>query len=116
MSKIFLTIEEASERLGKSVEEVRQLITEGKLQEFKQDDQMMVKSEQVEIVATSSGLEDSVAGDAVSLEDSFTESFELDDASSSGSAISLADSNEATGISASTPRSARKPRESTTTR
>ena len=100
MSKIFLTIEEASERLGKSVEEVRQLITEGKLQEFKQDDQMMVKSEQVEIVATSSGLEDSVAGDAVSLEDSFTESFELDDASSSGSAISLADSNEATGISA----------------
>ena len=100
MSKIFLTIEEASERLGKSVEEVQQLITEGKLQEFKQDDQMMVKSEQVEIVATSGGLDDSVAGDQVSLEDSFTDSFELDDASSSGSAIGLADSNEATGISA----------------
>ena len=101
MSKIFLTIAEASERLGKSVEEVNQLISEGKLQEFKQDDQMMVKSDQVELVATGDGgMEDSVLGDQISLEDSFTEVLELDDGSSSGSAISLADSNEATGISA----------------
>ena len=103
MSKLFLTIEEASERLGKSVEEVQQLISDGKLQEFKQDDQMMVKSEQVELVATGNelgSLEDSAMGDQVSLEDSFTEVLELDDGSSSGSAISLADSNEATGISA----------------
>ena len=101
MSKIFLTIQEASERLGKSVEEVNQLISEGKLQEFKQDDQMMVKSEQVELAATGEGgMDDSVLGDQISLEDSFTEVLELDDGSSSGSAISLADSNEATGISA----------------
>lgn len=101
MSKIFLTIQEASERLGKSVEEVNQLISEGKLQEFKQEDQMMVKSDQVELIATSDvGMEDSVLGDQISLEDSFTEVLELDDGSSSGSAISLADSNEATGISA----------------
>lgn len=101
MSKIFLTVEEASERLGKSVEEVNQLISEGTLQEYKQDDQMMVKSEQVELLATADGGgDDSMLGDQISLEDSFTEVLELDDASSSGSAISLADSNEATGISA----------------
>ncbi len=101
MSKIFLTIEEASERLGKSTEEVQQLISEGKLQEYKQDDEMMVKTEQVELLATGEGsMEDSVIGDQISLEDSFTEVLELDDGSSSGSAISLADSNEATGISA----------------
>ncbi len=101
MSKIFLTIQEASERLGKSVEEVNQLISEGKLQEFKQDDQMMVKSDQVELVATGDGgMDDSVLGDQISLEDSFTAVLDLDAGRSSGSAISLADSNEATGISA----------------
>ena len=103
MSKMFLTFEEAAERLGKSVEEVQQLISAGKLQEFKQDDQVMVKSEQVELIATGNeggNLEDSAMGDQVSLEDSFTEVLELDDGSASGSAIGLADSNEATGISA----------------
>ena len=100
MSKMFLTIEEASERLGKSVEDVQQLINDGSLQEFKQDDQSMVKSDQVELIATGGGMEDSALGDQVSLEDSFSEVIELDDASSSGSAIGLVDSNEATGISA----------------
>ena len=99
---MFLTMEEAASKLGCSVDEVSQMISDGKLQEFKQGDEMMVKSDQIDLVAggDAGGLEDSALGDKVSLEDSFTEVIELDDASSSGSAIGLVDSNEATGISA----------------
>lgn len=102
MSKMFLTKSEAAEKLGTSVEEIQQMIADGKLQEFKQGEEMMVKSDQVDLLANApmSGLEDSALGDNISLEDSFTEVIELDDASASGSAIGLVDSNEATGISA----------------
>lgn len=102
MSKMFLTMEEAAEQIGKSVDDVKKMISDGKLQEFKQNDEIMIKSEQLALVAEDGevNLDDSVIGDAMSLEDSFSDMIELDDASSSGSAIGLADSNEATGISA----------------
>jgi hypothetical protein len=102
MSKMFLTMEEAAEQIGKSVDDVKKMIEEGKLQEFKQNDEVMIKSDQLALVADDGevNLDDSVIGDAMSLEDSFSDMIELDDASSSGSAIGLADSNEATGISA----------------
>jgi hypothetical protein len=102
MSKMFLTMEEAAEQIGKSVDDVKKMIAEGKLQEFKQNDEVMVKSDQLALVVEGGevNLDDSVMGDAMSLEDSFSDIIELDDASSSGSAIGLADSNEATGISA----------------
>jgi hypothetical protein len=102
MSKMFLTMEEAAEQIGKSVDDVKKMISEGKLQEFKQNDEIMIKSDQLALVIEGGemNLDDSVTGDAMSLEDSFSDMIELDDASSSGSAIGLADSNEATGISA----------------
>ncbi len=102
MSKMFLTMEEAAEQLGQSVDDVKQMIQDGKLQEFKQEGEVMIKADQLQIIldAPSIGLEDSVAGDPIDLEDSFDPVIELDDASASGSAIGLADSNEATGISA----------------
>ena len=102
MSKMFLTVEEAAEQLGQSVDDVKQMIQDGKLQEFKQDGQVMVKADQLQIIqdSPSIGLEDSMADQPLNLEDSFDPIIELDDASSSGSAIGLADSNEATGISA----------------
>jgi hypothetical protein len=95
-------MEEAAEQIGKSVDDVKKMIEEGKLQEFKQNDEVMIKSDQLALVADGgeANLDDSVMGDAMSLEDSFSDMIELDDASSSGSAIGLADSNEATGISA----------------
>jgi len=101
MSKMFLTMEEAAEQIGKSVDDVKKMIEEGKLQEFKQNDEIMIKSDQLALVADDGevNLDDSMS-DAMSLEDSFSDIIELDDASSSGSAIGLADSNEATGISA----------------
>ena len=99
---MFLTMEEAAEQIGKSVDDVKKMISEGKLQEFKQNDEIMIKSDQLALVIEGGemNLDDSVTGDAMSLEDSFSDMIELDDASSSGSAIGLADSNEATGISA----------------
>lgn len=102
MSKMFLTLKEAAEKLGRSVEDVQALIADGTLQEFKQGDDAMLKTDQVDLLASGAGIAagDSSAGDQVSLEDSFTEVIELDDGSASGSAIGLADSNEATGISA----------------
>ena len=103
MSKMFLTMEEAAEEIGMSVDDVKKMIEEGKLQEFKQNDEVMIKSDQLALAADDGevNLDDSVIGDAMSLEDSFSDMIELDDdASSSGSAIGLADSNEATGISA----------------
>jgi len=97
---MFLTKEEAAEKLGCSVDEITQMISDGKLQEFKQGETMMVKSDQLDLIGGGDdlSLEGSAMGDKVSLEDSFT--IELDDASASGSAIGLVDSNEATGISA----------------
>ena len=101
MSKMFLTMEEAAEEIGKSVDDVKKMIEEGKLQEFKQNDEIMIKSDQLALLTDEGevNLDDSMS-DAMSLEDSFSDIIELDDASSSGSAIGLADSNEATGISA----------------
>ena len=102
MSKMFLTMEEAAAKLGQSVDEIKQMVADGKLQEFKQDGEVMIKADQLQILSESPAisLEDSAEAPALSLEDSFDPVIELDDASSSGSAIGLADSNEATGISA----------------
>ena len=102
MHKMFLTMEEAAERIGGSVDDIKKMISDGKLQEFKQGEEMMVKSDQIDLLegTPQASLEGSGIGDKISLEDSFTEVIELDDASASGSAIGLADSNEATGISA----------------
>ena len=102
MSKMFLTMEEAAEQLGQSVEEVKQMVADGKLQEFKQDGEVMIKADQLQIISDTPdiGLDDSTESTPLSLEDSFDPVMEIDDASASGSAIGLADSNEATGISA----------------
>ena len=102
MSKMFLTMEEAAEQSGQSVDEIKQMVADGKLQEFKQDGEVMIKADQLQIISESPsiGLDDSAEATPLSLEDSFDPVIELDDASASGSAIGLADSNEATGISA----------------
>ena len=41
MSKMFLTMEEAAEQLGQSVDEIKQMVADGKLQEFKQDGEVL---------------------------------------------------------------------------
>ncbi len=78
MAKLFYTLTEASERLGKTEDEVREMAQSGQLEEMRDGDQVMFKRNQVDLLA----------GDA-------DQSSELDlDISSGGSSIGfdLADS------------------------
>jgi hypothetical protein len=51
MAKMFYSLEEAAQRLGKSAAEVQQMATSGQLQEFKDRDKLMFKREQVDLLA-----------------------------------------------------------------
>ncbi len=50
MAKMFYTLEEAAEKLGKSEDEVRQMAETGQLQEFRDRDRLMFKVEQVDLL------------------------------------------------------------------
>jgi len=76
MAKMFYTLEEACQKLGKSEDEVRELASSGQLQEFRDRDRLMFKVEQVDLLA--GGGEDE--GDEFNLE--------LED-TSAGSALEL---------------------------
>lgn len=51
MAKMFYSLEEAAEKLGKSPDEVRGLVENGQLQEFRDRDRLMFKREQVDLLA-----------------------------------------------------------------
>jgi hypothetical protein len=55
MAKMFYSIEEAAQRLGKSAAEVQQMASSGQLQEFKDRDKLMFKREQVDLLAGGKG-------------------------------------------------------------
>jgi hypothetical protein len=76
MAKMFYTLDEAAAKLGKSTGEVQGLISSGQLQEFRDRDRIMLKVEQVDLLA--GGDEDHIP---------LAESGELD-------TIQLADSGE----------------------
>lgn len=76
MAKMFYSLEEAADKLGKSTEEVRGLVENGQLQEFRDRDRLMFKREQVDLLAG-------------------------DDASASASGFHLADSKGGSGLSLS---------------
>ena len=93
MAKLFYTLEEAAEKLGKSEEEVKGFIDSGQLQEFRDRDRVMLKVEQVDLLA--SGDEDI---DHIPL----AESGELDSiqlASDSGTSLGIEADKDQTGIS-----------------
>lgn len=89
MAKMFYTLEEAADKLGKAVDEVEKLASSGQLQEFRDRDRLMFKIEQVDLLAEGAGAID-IADDLepISLA-----------SSGSGTGINLADSKEGTGIS-----------------
>ena len=94
MAKMFYTLEEVSQRLGKSEDEVREMAGSGQIQEFRDRDKLMFKVEQIDLLA---GDEDT--GDVhLDLEDTSGGSgLEL-----SGSGIPLADTREGTGTGTGT--------------
>ena len=51
MAKLFYTLSEASERLGKSEDEIREMASSGQLEEMRDGDQIMFKQQQVDLLA-----------------------------------------------------------------
>lgn len=49
--KLFYTLEEAAQRLGKSADQVREMAARGQLQEFRDKDRLVFKKEQVDLLA-----------------------------------------------------------------
>jgi excisionase family DNA binding protein len=93
MAKMFYSIEEAAERLGRNVDQVRDMAAKGQLQEFRDRDRLMFKREQVDLLAGGGDDPDSIP---------LAESGELEPISlaSSGTGIGMAPRDkESTGIS-----------------
>jgi len=86
MAKMFYTLEETAQKLGKSEDEVKEMAKSGQIQEFRDRDKLMFKVEQVDLLA--GGDEGEEGGEEITLE-----------SGGSGSGIGLVDSAEDTGIS-----------------
>jgi hypothetical protein len=93
MAKLFYTLEEASAKLGKSETDVKQMVANGQLQEFRDRDRLMFKVDQVDLLAGGHDeegvipLADSADLGTISL------------ASDSGTGMNLESPKEQTGIS-----------------
>ncbi len=89
---MFYSIEEAAERLGRSVDQVREMSAKGQLQEFRDRDRLMFKREQVDLLAGGGEDPDSIP---------LAESGELEPISlaSSGTGMGIAKDKDSTGIS-----------------
>ncbi len=92
MAKMFYTLDEVSEKLGKSEDEIKGMAASGQIQEFRDRDKLMFKVDQIDLLAGG----DEETGDVLlELEDtSGASGLEL-----SGTGIPLADSREGTGLS-----------------
>lgn len=101
MAKLFYTLEEAAERLGKSEAEIKEMVESGRLQEFRDRDRLMFKRDQVDLLAPH---EDDILSSSKSGSGAIplAESGELGAiplASDSGTGIPLESPKEQTGIS-----------------
>lgn len=91
MAKMFYTMDEVCSKLGKSEDEVRDMVSSGQIQEFRDREKLMFKVEQIDLLA-----HDEDTGDVhLDLEDSAGAS----GLALSGSGLPLADSGEGTGVS-----------------
>jgi len=91
MAKMFYSLEEAAEKLGRSTDQVREMAASGQLQEFRDRDRLMFKREQVDLL--SGGGDD----DIIPLADG--NDLEPLSLASSGSGVALGGEKESTGIS-----------------
>jgi len=101
MAKMFYTLEEVAQKLGKSSDEVKEMAKSGQLQEFRDRDKLMFKKDQIDLLA---GGEDDTGDIQLQLEESQAggsgialggSGLNLKDDSS----IGLTDSREGTGVS-----------------
>ncbi|MCA9284055.1 MAG: helix-turn-helix domain-containing protein [Phycisphaerales bacterium] len=94
MAKMFYTLEEAAQKLGKTEDQVREMATSGHIQEFRDRDKLMFKVEQIDLLA---GGDEATSDIPLALEDSRLGGSSLD---LQDSGMGLVDSREGTGISA----------------
>ncbi|MEX0886109.1 MAG: helix-turn-helix domain-containing protein [Phycisphaeraceae bacterium] len=97
MAKMFYTLEEAAEKLGVDTDTIKEMATEGKLQQFRDRDKLMFKREQVDQLA--GGADADASGGPIPLDDSGEISLKDDTSSGSelglgGSGTSVFDSDE----------------------
>ncbi len=95
MAKLFYTLEEAAARLNMSEDQVKDLVSTGKLGEYRDRDRLMFKVDQVDLLAHS---DDDTGGSAIPLAES-GELGPISLASDSGSGMNLESPKEQTGIS-----------------
>jgi hypothetical protein len=105
MAKMFYSLEETAEKLGLSTEEVKELATQGKIQQFRDRDKLMYKRDQVDAMASSgdstatgkkamsAANDDADALDPISLDDSDRD---IEGSSATRDAISLAEDSSVT--------------------
>ncbi len=93
MAKMFYTIEEVCSKLQKSEDEIKEMVSSGQIQEFRDRDKLMFKVEQINLLAGDDDggevqldLSDSAGDSGLALE-------------SEASALGLTDSREGTGVS-----------------
>jgi hypothetical protein len=102
MAKMFYSLEEASQRLGVSEEQLKQMAAGGKLQQFRDRDKLMFKRDQVDAMVARGGSGVAPAQDSggpIPLADSHdTDRIDLK-ADSAGPAGRKEDPRQATGIS-----------------
>ncbi len=102
MAKMFYTLEETAEMLGKSTSEVKGMVSSGQLKEFRDKDSLIFKKEQVDILAHKDDdgipLADSKGGSGLtlSLEDSGGGSggIQIDESPKEKSGISIFDTED----------------------
>jgi excisionase family DNA binding protein len=100
MAKLFYTLDEAAEKLNISPEDIKAMVENGKLQEFRDRDRLMFKRDQVDLLA-SPGDDDMMSASgsgAIPLAES-GELGSISLASDSGTGIPLESPKEQTGIS-----------------
>jgi hypothetical protein len=108
MAKMFYTLEEVAEKLGKSEDDVREMASTGQIQEFRDRDKLMFKVDQIDLLAGDEEtgevhleLEDTAGGSGLGLSGGDTGG-DLDmglTSSSSSPGMAMTDSREGTGIS-----------------
>ena len=69
MAKMFYTLEETADALGVSVDKVKELASEGRLQQFRDRDKLMFKRDQVDVMISSRAMEEEDIEDVIPLAD-----------------------------------------------
>jgi hypothetical protein len=101
MAKMFYTIEEVCEKLGKSEDEVREMAASGQIQEFRDRDRLMFKVEQIDLLASGEEdtgevhleLEDTSGGSGLELSTSSLGLTDSREASGTGTGVSVFDTD-----------------------